>query len=400
MNRRDYLAGLGSVSLIGLSGCVESIKQKAEGGLGGLERNKPSLNQINVEGKWTQRGANIYNTYSALNITEPPAPEQVEHKWTQTIKNVNQLIFAEETIYVLGEVRISAIRIDGTQLWTVKNSDDVQFMNTMTIHNSSIYVSDEEQTLYRIDEGEITWSVNPGNNDSFLSPSVYNDVLFIPTEEGKLFALSSSTGRIYWKRELGNPITVVPAYHYGYVYVLTESTDSDDGEIFAISADEGNTRWRTTLQGTSLQDPAISPENNVVLSCRQIDGSSVLTGFNIQTGEIEWNRTIDYNDVIYSLTNGHVFVRTSNNSISAYNISDGTRVWKRSTVGKPRDIQATSVAIYYRGTDGIQAIHGIEEAENDVYFPNMNHPSVGDTIIVLSNSFISATENSVSLHTG
>ncbi len=61
------------------------------------------------------------------------------------------------------------------------------------------------------------------------SPTVVNDVLYIGSEDGHLYALDTLTGDHLWSFDLGDSVSSAPAYADGSIFVLT-----DNGTLYAF----------------------------------------------------------------------------------------------------------------------------------------------------------------------
>ena len=77
------------------------------------------------------------------------------------------------------------------------------------------------------------WSVSSGDV-IHSSPTVANGVVYVGSQDSKLYALNTSTGRILWTYTAGNVIDSSPTIANGIVYV-----GSWNGKLYAFHLPDG-----------------------------------------------------------------------------------------------------------------------------------------------------------------
>ena len=100
--------------------------------------------------------------------------------------------------------------------------------------------------------------LNPGNvsgidevgsyttgNAVFSSPAVVGGVVYIGSEDGKVYALNATTGAREWSYTTGGPVYSSPAVANGVVYV-----GSNDGNVYAFSQAGGLAAAASPLHGS------------------------------------------------------------------------------------------------------------------------------------------------------
>ena len=124
-----------------------------------------------------------------------------------------------------------------------------------------------------------------------------------------------NTVSLKWKYETGGEVKSSPVVSNGIVYV-----GSDDHKVYALSATNGKQLWNFTTNGPVSSTPAI--ENGIVYI-----GSTNLYAINSTTGRQIWNFTpdfpVDYSEL--AITNGIIYFQAG--YTYALNASDGSLIW-------------------------------------------------------------------------
>lgn len=89
----------------------------------------------------------------------------------------------------------------------------------------------------------VEWSVSfEPETVGVVQPIVYNDTLYIPTLQGRLYALDPPTGNRLWVQEGLGTVTRSAAASDGLVF-----TANLDGQVIAVKADGGGVVWTSDL---------------------------------------------------------------------------------------------------------------------------------------------------------
>jgi outer membrane protein assembly factor BamB len=78
----------------------------------------------------------------------------------------------------------------------------------------------------------------------FSSPAVVNDVAFIGSEDGNLYAIDSKSGKEKWRFKTGGAVHSSPAIYNNSVYF-----GSFDGYYYAVDRNSGKQRWKFKTGG-------------------------------------------------------------------------------------------------------------------------------------------------------
>jgi outer membrane protein assembly factor BamB len=105
-------------------------------------------------------------------------------------------------------------------------------------------------SAYDIFTGKLLWDRK--FTTVLASPAVYRSLLYFPSYDGHLYAVSRKTGATVWSTQLGGQLEGSPAVWNGRVYEGTLS-----GSMRAFSASTGRQLWRLNVSGPVKHGPAL-----------------------------------------------------------------------------------------------------------------------------------------------
>jgi len=126
------------------------------------------------------------------------------------------------------------------------------------VANGVIYIGSEDSKVYALKAktGHKLWSYTAGDLVA-SSPAVANGVVYVGSYDRNLYALNAKTGAKLWSYATGDDGSSSPAVANGVVYV-----GSADGNVYALDAKTGTKLW-SYLTGSSVYSwPAVA--NGVV----------------------------------------------------------------------------------------------------------------------------------------
>ena len=146
---------------------------------------------------------------------------------------------------------------------------------------------------------ETSWRIETGGQIS-ASPTFVNGTLFIGNNNGALYAISASTGKVIWTARVTNPLMSAPLVYNDLVIVgegdPTSHTSSPsapmmvgEGPSALIGFDRyhGSIRWQTAVNGSAMPTPAII--NGILV---HHDGAGWISGFDPATGDKRYQHWI------------------------------------------------------------------------------------------------------------
>lgn len=172
------------------------------------------------------------------------------------------------------------------------------------------------------------WSkgVGEGADELYLklTPSIYNNQVFIADSNGFLSALDATDGKTVWRVDTDKPITGGPGAGSELTLFGTR-----EAEVFAYNASDGKFLWQSKVSSEVLAAP--QAEDNIVV-VRTIDGK--LFGLGGETGERLWT----YDRTVPSLTlrgtsapiiyDGLVITGFDGGKLTALELNSGRLVWE------------------------------------------------------------------------
>jgi outer membrane protein assembly factor BamB len=210
------------------------------------------------------------------------------------------------------------------------------------------------------------------------SPSVSDDIVYVGSTDGYIYALGAWGGNLIWKFKTEAPVessvAVANGYVYtggddGYVYCLNPCTGAQvwkmfvngnqeftfgnlvlkssptvvdktvyigslDGYLYALDADSGNIKWKTQAQGPIESSPAVA-EGGVYFTAEEPNTGTVYK-LDAATGQIQWNFSIAYrpsftggNQMLGSpsVAEGKVFASSNWGDYYALDTTTGAEIW-------------------------------------------------------------------------
>jgi outer membrane protein assembly factor BamB len=173
--------------------------------------------------------------------------------------------------------------------------------------------------------GDVLWKFEPGAAVQ-SSPVLGGGLLYIGSDNGRLYALRPSTGEEVWNRSFGEFSTIqsTPAFSFGTVYV--GSQNGSNSGLFALNASDGSILWSVPDDRGIAASPAVV--NGTVYSCSQ-NGSVIAV--NATTGEVLW--TAGMGGEIWSspaVEDGCVYAATIQGEAFALWAANGSLRWSLS----------------------------------------------------------------------
>ena len=161
-----------------------------------------------------------------------------------------------------------------------------------------------------------------------FSPVLCGRRLYLLKNNGALYAISRTTGRVSWKRKLGRLAAASPACNRRSVYavLLKRSPSSAAGRVVAVSTRSGRTRWSRRLPSRAESSPLvdrgrvfIGTEDGTVYALRAGDGA------------VRWKaKAAGAVKGALALSDGKLYFGDYGGKVHAIRRSDGAKVWEAS----------------------------------------------------------------------
>ncbi|KAF7768797.1 outer membrane protein assembly factor BamB [Pseudoalteromonas citrea] len=244
---------------------------------------------------------------------------------------------------------------------------------TPTVYEDVVFVAERNGEVKALDinTGNTLWETETRKNQVFWpwedsdSAKLSGGILqafgkvYIGSEHGEVIALDRESGEIVWRKSVPGEALSSPAAGDGLIYVNLGS-----GKLLALHPDTGEERWRheqevpaLTLRGLSSPTSA----NGGVLFGEESGKLSVLIAENgysawsadvaLAKGASEFERLVDV-DTKPIVSGANVYAIAYNGNLAAVDVRNGNVIWKRE-YSSYRDFSIESNSIYIVDSEGV-----------------------------------------------
>jgi outer membrane protein assembly factor BamB len=213
------------------------------------------------------------------------------------------------------------------------------------------------------------------------SPAVADGMVFIGSNDGKVYALNASTGALAWTYTTNDAVFSSPAVADGMVFV-----GSDDGKVYALNETTGNRVWSYTTGTYVLSSPAVA-DGMVFVGSENYK----VYALNETTGNQVWSYTTDnYVESSPAVADGMVFVGSDDGKVYALNETTGNQVWSYRTGSFVRSSPCVADGMVFIGSnDGkVYALNASTGALAWTYTTNdavFSSPAVADGMVFVGS---------------
>jgi eukaryotic-like serine/threonine-protein kinase len=195
----------------------------------------------------------------------------------------------------------------------------------------------------------VKWKFQTGG-EVISSPAVVDGVVYVGSNDGRLYAIDEATGSLKWKFATGARIASSPAVEDGVVYF-----GSYDGNFYAVDAATGKVRWKfknagerryaaTHLHGTLPAGETMPDPLDVYLSSPAVwkgvvyfgSGDGNVYALDAASGAEKWR--FQTGDVVHAspaIVDGRLFVGSWDTYFYALDAGTGVEVWRFKTGDDP-----------------------------------------------------------------
>ena len=175
------------------------------------------------------------------------------------------------------------------------------------------------------------------------SPTVVGGVVYIGSDDGKVYAIDASTGQKMWAFATSGPVESSPTVVGGVLYI-----GSDDFNVYAINASTGQKMWAFLTGSYVLSSPAVV--NGVVYVGSQDHN---VYAINASTGQKMWAFLMgDVADMSSpTVVGGVLYIGSHDHNVYAINASTGQKMWAFATGGWVVSSPMVVNGVVYVGSD-------------------------------------------------
>lgn len=196
-------------------------------------------------------------------------------------------------------------------------------------------------------DGQLRWSVQPVDYTyrfrSDDSPIENGGIVFFGGVDGHVYAVAAETGRVVWRRDLGDAITTSSVTGGDDVYV-----GAAGGGLFRISAADGSLLAERSAAGRPIGRPALSAE--VVIFLISDVG---LVAYDRALAEVRWSKRAasTWRSLQPIIWRDMVVAGTADGQVLGYRIADDTEALSHDVGDVVRGLGADQETLYI-GTFG------------------------------------------------
>jgi outer membrane protein assembly factor BamB len=209
-----------------------------------------------------------------------------------------------------------------------------------------VFIPSYDGKLYALDEytGSLIWSFTTGSN-IVATPAVGNGIVYLSSKDFTVYALNENTGSMLWRISnvaavVSSPVLADGKLFYGTLY----SPSAGRAEFLAVNPQDGTVFWRQTISDYIEGSAAVS--NGLVFFGIGALSNAVVVALNETTGKSAWN----YNTAVATTITtapatayGNVYIGLDSTRFLTLKQATGSFVWSFNT---PSASNATTPAIY------------------------------------------------------
>jgi len=190
---------------------------------------------------------------------------------------------------------------------------------------------------------KVRWSRSTGGAVVQSSPAVAEGIVYLGSDDGKVYALDAATGHFRWSRTAGSLVDSSPAVAGGVVYVGSGL----DNEMYALDAATGHLRWSYPTGGTVDARPALA---GGVVYVGSDDGK--VYALDAATGQFHWS--YDTGNAVEpkpTVADGVVYVGGNDGKVYALDAATGHFRWSYPTRNTVNSSPTVAGGVVYVGSD-------------------------------------------------
>ncbi len=248
------------------------------------------------------------------------------------------------------------------------------------IGNDKVFVATKTGSVVALElkDGREVWRADVGDYIARSTPALHGDTLFV-TSGYAILAIDSSTGKERWSKPLRFAGSCSPVVNGDLVYVATQ-----EGHVSAFASETGEEVWHYRNDNLLFGSPAIEAETLVIA-----DEVGRVTAIDANSGRELWQK--DAGGEAFAtpaIAKGVVYVATTEPGIVAFDLATGHEEWRRD-VGGSSSPAVVADTIYLGGDD--QSVRALDTESGDTEwsvplgYAIESSASVSDAIVFIAS---------------
>lgn len=300
------------------------------------------------------------------------------------------------------------------ELWRFEDVNTTDYgaaKGSASIYDDTLYVGTDDARFFAMDRmtGDVKWQNDIEGTTQGIhgSPAISQDTVYIGAYNGTLYAFDRETGDEMWSYTKGFQIGASPVLvpEHGRVYNTHEHASTGGGWVVSVDARTGEEVWAYRIRAHPHSSVAMHVGKGILTVG---DNLAKLHGFNAETGEKIWEIDLpqpndeggesDIKSTPTVLEDADlVVVGAWSKYVHAYNIEDGSLAWEYYAGARIMSSAAYAKgrqAIYVGSLSPERALHAIDATNGEELW---KLPMGGS---VLSSPAISGDESLVVVGSG
>lgn len=209
-----------------------------------------------------------------------------------------------DTVYVAYGSQVYALNAEnGNVVWHYpqdKKNNSVFYAQPLIVDNF-VYVGDLTNNFHKIDKnsGASIWKFTEANGHYIGKANESNGVVYVPNNNGSLYAIDANDGSMKWSFKTGHYIWAQPQITDKAIFI-----GSMDHKVYSISKD-GDELWSSEMKGAVVATPVLNADGSKLfvgsighdMTAIDTDNGKVLWTFD--SGNSIWGKPALVADVLY-----------------------------------------------------------------------------------------------------
>jgi outer membrane protein assembly factor BamB len=266
------------------------------------------------------------------------------------------------------------------------------YESLLTAHGITYFGSDNGNVYaLQSSSGKVLWHYNTGNLIYVFAMMNSNIYAVGGANQDMVYALNAQTGALQWKFQVDSPVFGNVASN-GSIYINTNGQSGHGGYVYAINAANGRLRWHYTGP-IDMPTPLILAEGIVYITTSNMHpaASTYLMALRASDGQVLWRFKLGEPAGTPVMANGTVYINLSSGAIDALQANSGHILWSYS--GSANDIyQLTIAGNFLYANDGKGAVFSLQLNNGKLIWQRTISVAFGDSLYgpaVVNNGNIS-----------
>ena len=234
---------------------------------------------------------------------------------------------------------------EGRERWRFNTGAAI---NSSPAHSKGkIFFTDNQQTLYALHAatGQKIWQYSLGKKLDYpwrfdyyySSPLLVNNRLYVGGDDGYLYCLDQSSGKLVWMFQCTGLVRSSPTLFKNTILV-----GDTEGLLFSVDATTGKENWRFTIDGHALKNEDFGYDRRAIISSPAVKGNKVLIGgrdgllycVDGDSGKLIWkvDHNISWVNTSAAIKDTIVVSGTSDGRfVQGVHLNTGKELWKSKT---------------------------------------------------------------------